>query len=358
MERDNPREVVFRRRPEAAQRAEGHPAPPFDSSSRSPASALPLDDPTDDRPVSNRTEDLDERISAPPDYGALDPPPGAPGGLALEAVGGFSTLPAPATPAGPSADEPLLDAWYASFGHPALEALLRRPAAVELLAQLGADDDGRALVAATAAYPWRCICALTITAADGSRWLGTGWLAGPRCVITAGHCLYMPTRGGWVRQIAVAPGRNGAEQPYGVALASSFRSVRGWTYRQRPSHNYGAIILPPDRAFGNLLGHFGLLNLNDHDLRDREVNLAGYPSDKPEGTLWYAAQRLGPLTARSFEYPVPTLGGESGAPLWRLQDGRRYVVGIHTGGDPAGISAVRLSAPVFANLGAWRNESE
>ncbi|NTU81750.1 MAG: hypothetical protein HGA45_20625 [Chloroflexales bacterium] len=53
---------------------------------------------------------------------------------------------------------------------------------------------------------------------------------------------------------------------------------------------------------------------------------------------------------------MATLGGESGAPLWRLQDGRRYVVGVHTGGDPGGSSAVRLSAPVFANLGAWRRE--
>ncbi|HMQ32657.1 MAG TPA: hypothetical protein PKD53_18140 [Chloroflexaceae bacterium] len=357
MERDKAREVVYRRRQGGAEGPEGPDAEPGRVARPQPP-APALDDPADDLPVSSVAYDLDEQVSAPPSYGEMGPPVGVAGGQALESVGGFAGLAARAPePIAQQADEPLLDAWFASFGHPALAGLLRRPEAAELLARLGADGDGRAQIAATEAYPWRCICALTITAADGSRWLGTGWLAGPRCVVTAGHCLYMPTRGGWVRQVEVAPGRGGGQQPYGACVATSFRSVRGWAHRQRPSHNYGAIILPPDRAFGNLLGTLGYLNLRDHDLRDLELNLAGYPADKPRGTLWYGARRLELFTTRTLEYPVATLGGESGAPLWRLQGGRRYVVGVHTGGDPAGNSAVRISAPVFANLGAWRRES-
>lgn len=351
MERDKAREVVYRRR-------QGAPEQPEEPAGASRIQPPAYDDPADDLPVSSLAPDLDERVAAPPSYGEMGPPPGPLGGQTLERVGGFDGLAARAPAPAPAADdEPPLDAWFASFGHPALTGLLRRPEVAALLARLGADADERAQVVATEAYPWRCICALTITAADGSRWLGTGWLAGPRCVVTAGHCLYMPSRGGWVRQVEVAPGRSGDQQPYGSCVATSFRSVRGWVHRRRPSHNYGAIILPADRAFGNLLGTLGYLNLPDHDLRDLELNLAGYPADRPLGTLWYAARRLELFTTRTLEYPVATLGGESGAPVWRLLDGRRYVVGIHTGGDPAGNSAVRISAPVFANLGAWRRES-
>lgn len=360
MDRDKPREVVYRRRQDAAEGQGGADHPTLALAvAQLHTGAAALDDPSDDLPVSNLAYEPDERVSAPPSYGEMGPPARVAGGLTLEPVGPFEGPAAGAQqPAAPDGDEPLLDAWFASFGHPALTGLLRRPEAAALLARFGADSDERAQVAATEAYPWRCICALTITAADGSRWLGTGWLAGPRAVVTAGHCLYMPTRGGWVRQVEVAPGRNGAQQPYGACVATSFRSVRGWTYRQRPGHNYGAIILPADRALGNLLGTLGYLSLGDHELRDLELNLAAYPADKPLGTLWYGPRRLELATARTLAYPVATLGGESGAPLWRLQDGRRYVVGVHTGGDPAGNGAVRLGGPVFANLGLWRREAD
>lgn len=358
MDRDKPREVIYRRRHDTVDE-QGGADPTIDGPAHRHQPAVPaLDDPADDLPVSSLAYEPDERVSAPPSYGEMGPPAGLAGGLTLEPLGLFSGQAArPEAPAAEVDDGPLLDAWFATFGHPALASLLRRPEAAALLAQLVADGDERAQVAATEAYPWRCICALTITAADGSRWLGTGWLAGPRAVVTAGHCLFMPNRGGWVRQVEVAPGRNGEQQPYGSCVAASFRSVRGWIYRQRPSHNYGAIILPADRAFGNLLGTLGYLSPGDHELRDLEVNLAGYPADKPRGTLWYGARRLGPSTARALAYHVHTLGGESGAPVWRLQDGRRYVLGIHTGGDQAGTGAVRLSAPVFANLGRWRRET-
>lgn len=357
MDRDKPREVVYRRRHDGAEQPGGADPRTIAGAAQAPALAPALDDLADDLPVSNLTHEPDERVSAPPSYGEMGPPADTSGGQALESLGAGGRAAGEQGPPAQPADEPLLDAWFASFGHPALAGLLRRPEAAGVLAQLAADADERAQVEATEAYPWRCICALTITAADGSRWLGTGWLAGPRAVITAGHCLYMPTRGGWVRQVEVAPGRHGGQQPYGACVATSFRSVRGWAYRQRPGHNYGAIILPADRAFGNLLGTLGYLSLGDHELRDLELNLAGYPADKPRGTLWYGSRRLELATARTLAYPVPTLGGESGAPVWLLQSGRRYVVGVHTGGDASGAGAVRLSPPAFANLGVWRRET-
>jgi V8-like Glu-specific endopeptidase len=358
MDRNKSREVVYRRRQDVA------PDPADATALTSSAPIRPetpaLEDPTDDIPVSNLAPDIDERFSAAPSYGEMGPPAAVAGSLKFEPVGG-----APADVIAPPAPEPaaqpdttnLLDAWYASYGHPALTRLLRQPEVTGALAALTADSDERAQITETEAYPWRCVCALTITAADGSRWLGSGWLAGLRTVITAGHCLYMPARGGWVRQIEVIPGGNGSQQPYGSCVATSFRSVRGWTRRQHWGYDYGAIILPVDRAFGNLLGHLGYLNLSDHDLRDLPVNVAGYPNDKPRGTLWYGAHRLELVTARTLEYAVTTLGGASGAPVWQLKAGQRYVVGIHTHGDLAGNSAVRLSAPVFANINAWRHES-
>ena len=66
-------------------------------------------------------------------------------------------------------------------------------------------------VAASDPYPFRSVCLLLVTAADGTRLQGTGWLAGPRTVITAGHLVYLPSSGGWVRQAEVIV--RGADAP-------------------------------------------------------------------------------------------------------------------------------------------------
>jgi len=150
-------------------------------------------------------------------------------------------------------------------------------------------------------FPWRCICALNITAGDGTNWIGTGWFAGLRTVITAGHCVYMHGHGGWVTSIEVIPGCNDGQRPYDPTSATSFRSVRGWTEKQLRNFDYGAIVLPAEGALGTIVGSFGIINLSDPELTALKVNLSGYPSDKPRGTQWFHVRSLDSITdARSY----------------------------------------------------------
>src|SRR4051794_24962558 len=50
--------------------------------------------------------------------------------------------------------------------------------------------DERQRVLDTDLTPWRKICSLQMRGALGSGVIGTGWLVGPRTVITAGHCVF------------------------------------------------------------------------------------------------------------------------------------------------------------------------
>ncbi|NEO01562.1 MAG: serine protease [Moorea sp. SIO3I7] len=215
----------------------------------------------------------------------------------------------------------------------------------------GSDD--RIRISSLTSMPWRWICQLIITKANGRRSLCTGWFIGPRTVMTSGHCVYSHSAGGWARKIEVFPGIDENEAPLGSQVSTSFRSVKGWTQEQDDDFDYGAIILPDD-TLGNRVGWFGFANLSDDLLTNLLINNSGYAGDKPFGTQWFNAGRITRISGRKLSYMLDTYGGQSGSPVWRLQDGQHHVVGIHGyGGCPN--SAVRITKSVFDNMSAWKN---
>ena len=213
-------------------------------------------------------------------------------------------------------------------------------------------SDGRQRITQTSRIPWRMICQLIITRADDRRSRCTGWFIGPRTLMTAGHCVFSHSAGGWAKEIEVIPGMNASQRPFGSAVGRSFRSVRGWTADRKPEYDYGAIILP-NNTLGNRVGWFGFANLSDGSLRNLLGNNSGYPGDKPFGTQWYNAGRITRVTSRRLFYMFDTAGGQSGSPVWRNKDGKRHAVGIHAyGGCPN--KATRINKAVFDNMKAWK----
>ena len=219
---------------------------------------------------------------------------------------------------------------------------------------IGSDD--RVRVGNTGAYPWRAICGLKITAANGKRFIGTGWMISPRTVITAGHCVFMHNEGGWARSVEVVPGLNDASRPYGSASSGALRSVTGWTQSRNREYDYGAIILPANARLGARTGWFGLAVRDDAFLRAASLNLSGYPGDKGGNQQWFMAQRAKSVSGRVITYNIDTMGGQSGSPVWILQNGQRYGVGVHTNGASSGNSATRINTDVFNRMIAWKNE--
>jgi glutamyl endopeptidase len=240
-----------------------------------------------------------------------------------------------------------MDAYFASYS----ELLQERKESTEVI--IGPDN--RVRINPTTAYPWRAICALKITAQDGSKWIGTGWLVGPRTVITAGHCVYMHDHGGWPRSVEVIPGANDATRPYGSAIATTFRSVNGWINSKNSDFDYGAIILPENSRPGDRTGWFGLSVKNDGFLKNAVLNLSGYPGDKGGNQQWFMSFKTKSVSARRITYDIDTMGGQSGSPVWIYLNGQRYAVGIHTNGHSSGNSATRLVTAVYNNLIAWKN---
>jgi glutamyl endopeptidase len=238
-----------------------------------------------------------------------------------------------------------LDAIYGSYRE------LRERAINEVI--IGADN--RVRINPTTTYPWRAVCALKITAANGSRYIGTGWLISPRTVITAGHVVYLHDEGGWASSIEVVPAQNDAARPYGSFSGNALRSTQGWVNSKNRDFDYGAIILPANSRPGDTVGYFGFAVRDDNFLMNSALNLSGYPGDKGGNQQWFMAQKPKAVSSKVITYDIDTVGGQSGSPVWVLQNGNRYGVGIHTNGVSTGNSATRIDQSVYNNLLTWKN---
>jgi glutamyl endopeptidase len=254
--------------------------------------------------------------------------------------------------AGSQQDAQPIDAWYASYGTRLSRVLASRKTELsiaEMMAEVIIDRDDRLRVRNTTAYPFGCICQLSIRSRNGARFVGTGWLVDDQTVITAGHCLYMHREGGWAAAIDVYPGQDGATyRPY-HGRASRLWTTRGWTDQKSPPADYGAIRL--DQKI-SAVGTFGYGALADAELRSLVCHIVGYPADK-QGEMWGHGRRLSEIRSDTLTYDIDTYGGNSGGPVFLMRGGKPLAVGIHNYGDLSGNSATRITPAVYERIQGW-----
>jgi len=241
------------------------------------------------------------------------------------------------------------------------EVLLVRPREAEIESIIPDNDDWQPIVD-TGAPPWRMICALGIDTPRGT-FRGTGWFAGPRTVVTAGHNIFDRARfGGWADRITVAPGLNESDAPFSSFESQELRTIQRWIDGEDPDFDCGAIVL--DEPIGERTGWFFTAALPDQDLQDAGANLSGYPVRSASGSqqLFHAKRILRTTPGRLF-YAMDAEEGHSGSPIWIYQNDptNPIVVGIHAAGVTAtppalGIlanSGVRISLATVAAIADW-----
>lgn len=221
-------------------------------------------------------------------------------------------------------------------------------------------DDNRSPISAARSkkFPWRLICSLEIRSNTSDKtFRGTGWLAGPKLAVTAGHCVFSQRYlGGLAGTIRVVPGRSGAKgkaaEPFGAYSATRFGCPDEWRDHENPEHDIGWIFL--DEAVGDSLGRFALAALPEDELKHYQLNIAGYPVDLGDGNhLYHHANLAGDVDEALITYQVDTKLGQSGSPIWIQEDkdAEPRVVGVHSGStlrpDGAVNKGIRINEEVL-----------
>lgn len=236
---------------------------------------------------------------------------------------------------------------------PSLRTRLRTASDLEFaIPQFTFGNDDRVFIQDTTQVPWRCICHLVVEGADGREVLGSGWLAGPCTVITAGHNLFSELHHHQAEKVWVLPGRSGEAVPFGYDSSFTFAVHPKWKSDGNREFDVGVIWL--DKPIGERLGWFGFAAHPDAKLQNLLVNNAGYPADKPLGTQWFNAGRILEANVRTLTYGLDTEPGQSGSPIFYYDEQmRRIVVAIHAYGESGDNIGIRITPELFQTLTTW-----
>jgi len=213
---------------------------------------------------------------------------------------------------------------------------------------IGTDD--RIRISPTTSFPWRAMTKLRMTFPSGRQFVCSGAMVAGKYTLTAGHCVFSHTEGGWARSIEVIPGLDGTYKPYGSAYATRLRSYIGWTQNQDSNYDFALITL--DRFIGNSTGWFGYASYAT--VNGLTANLGGYPGDRDAGQrLYYHFGTINSSTTNRVYYTIDTAGGQSGSGVYRINNGSRYIFAVHTNGGTTSNSGTRITTQRFYDVQSW-----
>jgi glutamyl endopeptidase len=244
--------------------------------------------------------------------------------------------------------------------------------------------ENRVRVKKTDGVPWRWICKIAIKDRQDRYFAGgTGVLISPRHVLTAAHVVYPEYTDPYNYSVEVIPALDGGDEPFGThSLSATPRMPKNYDPKAQDHLDWDyALITLKDRVGTKTFSRLGggpfyfwghptggantiFVRPEPRTLNGKPVLTAGYPNSKgfdPRrgGTqLWCAAGMLhsADRRRRKMSITADTTKGQSGSPIWIVENGRYCLVGIAVGAGKQSNFVVRVTRELIRQLRAWISE--
>lgn len=150
--------------------------------------------------------------------------------------------------------------------------------------QYAFSPDSRLYQSDTTQYPYSATVKIFVSYSSGTQAGCTGWLVGPRAIVTAGHCLYNTVEtghNGWVTSVIVAAGLDYQYVPFGEAHGQNWAVTSCHITNQDDTWcDKGIVIL--DRQIGNLTGTYPVAAYST--LYNTSFVVSAYGDDRPSAS--------------------------------------------------------------------------
>ncbi len=175
-------------------------------------------------------------------------------------------------------------------------------------------SDNRVRITDTSAYPFSCIAYMKIHMRCGCSSTGTGYMVGPKTLLTAGHCLMCTDHHQGADYIDFYFGykddynyflkySDGTTYWYGTDFPDGYtKGAEQW--------DYGLVQMQWN--VGDTTGYFGIASLTDSDLASSGYNLVGYRNGVMKADYGWVSN----ITHYNFDHNADTEPGYSGCPLF------------------------------------------
>jgi V8-like Glu-specific endopeptidase len=236
--------------------------------------------------------------------------------------------------------------------------------------------DTRSRISPTTSFPYNCIGQIESTFGENEVYTGTGTLIDSRHVLTCAHNIFDNKTHKLVKAVRFACARNGNTFPYGDWVkADDVFIPDDYKETSPPNPNdpnfdpmeitpyladYGVIRLAKEVENG-VSAYPALYPAGNNELANAQgqISIAGYPGDKPAGTMWNAFGSVELPDDPFLLHQIATMNGQSGAsvlaPLNKVPPGHAWIVGIHVAGsDLKGCNwAVRITEEIVHKVLGW-----